>query len=163
MRLRDKLISMSSRHETIAAELFPSARSSMRLGLGEVDVIAPGLLHVRFAGHLRVQHIEPMISAGEQMIAHGFRPLIVMDAHDVHAYEAEVRRRWQRFLVHHKDAIFGSWVLFRSPLFKMAITLINPMVGGTMKPFTKFEAFDEAVSEMTERARRGDPLFRAAR
>lgn len=122
--------------------------------------MAPGVLHVRFAGHLQAEHVHPMIAGGDLAIAQGFRPLVAIDAHDVHAYETEVRKMWQRWLFEHRERVFANWVLFRSPLIKMAVTLINPVVGGIIRPFASAQEFDIALAGICDRARQGDPQLR---
>jgi hypothetical protein len=135
------------------ALLHPSARDSVRLGLGEVDVIAPGLIHVRFAGKVKLEHLEPLMTAGEQAIANGYRVLIVIDADDVHAYQSECRKIFQVWIRQHDDHLEGVWVLFRSPLIKMGLGLVNAFTNGAVRGFSDPGEFDAAVAEATARAR----------
>lgn len=145
--------------------LHPSARSSARLGLGEVDVIAPGLLHVRLAGSVQLEHIEPMMLAATEEIMKGNRVLLAIDADDVHAYKSEVRKIFQGWMRDAGHDIEGVWVLFRSPVIKMGISLVNSFVGGNITGYSDPEAFDEALDDAARRARRGwlrkDGVYRA--
>lgn len=137
------------------APLHPSARDSARLGLGEVDVIAPGLIHARYSGKIRPEHLEPLIAAGDQVIASGYRALLVVDADDVHAYESDCRKIMQVWIADNRDHLEGVWVLFRSPLVKMALSLINAVTGGVLRGFSDPEEFDAAVAAATARAHAG--------
>jgi hypothetical protein len=137
------------------APLKPSARDSARLGLSEVGVIAPGLIHARFSGKVKLEHMEPLVAAGDQQIASGHRVLIIADADDVHAYETEVRRLFQTWARANREHIEGVWVLFRSPLIKMGIGLINAVTNSAIRGFSDPGEFDAAVTEATARARAG--------
>lgn len=134
-------------------DLHPSARSSARLGLGEVDVIAPGVLHVRVAGSIRLEHVEPIMAAGDVQIEQGRKVLIAIDADDVHAYKAEVRRDFQAWIFNNKAEIEAIWVLFRSPLVKMGIGLVNAVTGGKIRGFSDPEKFDAALAVAISEAR----------
>jgi hypothetical protein len=135
--------------------LNPSARSSARLGLGEVDVITPGIIHVRVAGALRPEHIEPIMAAGDEQIASGTRVLIAIDADDVHGYKSEVRQVFQQWLRQNRNDIEKVWVLFRSPLLKMGMNLANAFTGGMLRSFDDPEEFDAELSKATRKAREG--------
>ena len=133
--------------------LHPSARSSARLGLGEVDVIAPGLLHVRLAGSLQLEHIESMMIAVTQEIADGKRVIVAIDADDVHAYRSEVRKMFQGWLRDIQPEVEAVWILYRSPVVKMGISLMNAFTGGLIQGFNDHEAFDAALLEATRKAK----------
>lgn len=135
--------------------LHPSARSSARLGLGEVDVITSGLLHVRLAGAIRPEHVEPIMLAGDEQIAKGYRVLIVIDADDVHGYKTEVRQIFQTWLRQNRGSIEKVWVLFRSPLLKMGVSLANAFTGGMVRAFSEPEEFDAELSKATRKAKAG--------
>lgn len=135
--------------------LNPSARSSARLGLGEVDVISPGLLHVRFAGAIRVEHFEPLIEAANQQIRLGYKVLIAVDADDVHAYKSEVRQIFQTWLRRNRNDVEKVWILFRSPLIKMGIAMMNSYTGGMIRAFSDSDEFDVELGKATRRARGG--------
>ena len=112
--------------------LNPSARSSARLGLGEVDIITPGIIHVRVAGAIRPEHIEPIMQAGDEQIAMGYRVLIAIDADDVHGYKSEVRT-----------------------IFKLGISLANAFTGGMLRSFSDPEEFDAELSQAARKAQNG--------
>ena len=133
--------------------LNPSARSSARLGLGEVDIIAPGLLHVRLAGAILPEHLEPIMGVGAEQIAQGRRLLIAIDADDVHAYKTEVRQQFQVWLRLHRNSIERVWVLFRSPLLKMGVAMVNAFTGGMLRSFSDPEEFDAELSKAARRMR----------
>ena len=135
--------------------LYPSARSSARMGLGQVDVLAPGLIHCRLAGKIRLEHIGPLLDAGSRAIAEGCQVLLVIDADDVHGYESEVRRALQTWIKRNEHRVSCCWMLYRSPIVKMGISLANSFTGGLVKGFSDPEEFDEAVSEATRLAQRG--------
>jgi hypothetical protein len=135
--------------------LNPSARSSARLGLGEVDIITPGIIHVRVAGAIRPEHIEPIIAAGDEQIASGSRVLIAIDADDVHGYKSEVRQIFQLWLRQNRTDVEKVWVLFRSPLLKMGISLANAFTGGMLRSFDDPEEFDAELSKATRKAQGG--------
>jgi hypothetical protein len=135
--------------------LHPSARSSARLGLGEVDVITPGVLHVRLFGAIRPEHIEPLLRAGDEQIEMGYRVLITIDADDVHAYKAEVRKLFQLWLVENRRNIEEVWVLFRSPLLKMFVGATNTVTGGMLRSFEDPETFDAELSKASRKAKTG--------
>src|SRR5690606_3212928 len=113
--------------------LKPSARDSARLGLGEVDTVAPGMIHARFIGRIRLEHIEPLMAAGDQMLADHDRLLVVIDADDVHAYDTEVRKVFQGWIRDRRSRLEGIWVLYRSPLLKMGLGLINAATNGAVR------------------------------
>jgi hypothetical protein len=136
--------------------LNPSARSSARLGLGEVDNIAPGLLHCRYAGRIRLEHVEPLMREGDRLIAEGYRLLVALDADDVHAYESEVRKVVQQWIADNRANLEGFWVLFRSPLVKMGLNVVNAFTGGALRGFTDPEAFDRELAEAAVRAHAGE-------
>lgn len=142
--------------------LHPSARSSARLGLGEVDVIAPGIIHVRLAGALLSEHVEPIMRAGEEQIAQGYRLLLAIDADDVHGYKTEVRQDFQFWLRQHRNQIEKVWVLFRAPLLKMGIAMANAFTGGMIRSFSDPEEFDAELSKATRKATRTDWLHRTS-
>ena len=137
--------------------LHPSARSSARLGLGEVDVIAPGLIHVRLAGAISAEQIDPIMRAGDEQIAQGYKVLLAIDADDVHAYKTEVRQNFQVWLRQNRNNVEKVWVLFRSPLLKMGISLANAFTGGMLRSFSDPEEFDAELSKASRRA----PVLRA--
>ncbi|PRP98281.1 hypothetical protein ENSA5_30130 [Enhygromyxa salina] len=141
--------------------LNPSARSSARLGLGQADIIAPGLVHVRFAGAIRLEHLEPVLAAGDAEIRKGRRLLLAIDADDVHAYKPEVRKLLQAWLGRHKADVESVWVLFRSPVMKMGVAMINTSTGGMIRGFQNPEAFDTELTRATKRARGGWLVNRA--
>jgi hypothetical protein len=141
--------------------LHPSARSSARLGLGEVDIIKPGLLHVRLAGAIRPEHVEPIMAAGDEQIAKGYRVLLAIDADDVHGYKSEVRQVFQVWLRQNRSSIEKVWVLFRSPLLKMGVAMANAFTGGMLRSFADPEEFDAELSKATRRAQSG-ALLRAS-
>jgi hypothetical protein len=133
--------------------LMPSARDSARIGFGEVDVIAPGVIHARYVGKMRLEHLEPLLAAGNEVLANGHRLLVIIDADDVHAYETECRKVFQLWIREHAEQLDGVWVLFRSPLIKMGLGLINTFTNGAVRGFSDPGEFDAAVTEATERAR----------
>lgn len=135
--------------------LHPSARSSARLGLGEVDIITPGLIHVRLAGAIRPENIEPIMLAGDEQIAKGYRVLIAVDADDVHGYKTEVRQLFQSWLRQNRGSVEQVWVLFRSPLLKMGVNLANAFTGGMIRSFSDPEEFDAELSKATRKAQTG--------
>ena len=135
--------------------LNPSARSSARLGLGEVDVLAPGLLHVRLAGSLKLEHLEPMMFGVAEQIVQGHRVLLVIDADDVHAYKSEVRKIFQSWVRDIQPEIEAIWMLYRSPVMKMGISLMNSFTGGLIQSFSDPEEFDAEISKATRRAKTG--------
>jgi hypothetical protein len=135
--------------------LHPSARSSARLGLGEVDIITPGLIHVRLAGAIRPEHIESIMRAGDEQIANGYRVLMAVDADDVHAYKSEVRQIFQSWLRQNRDNVEKVWMLFRSPLLKMGVGLANAFTGGMIRSFSDPEEFDAELSKATSKAKTG--------
>ncbi|PRP91436.1 hypothetical protein ENSA5_55530 [Enhygromyxa salina] len=146
---------MDGRHGNDRTPLHPSARSSARMGLGQVDVIAPGLIHCRLAGHVKAEHIQPVLDAGDEQIAAGFRVLLVIDADDVHAWKSEVRQIFQAWLVDNASCVEKAWVIYRSPIIKMGLRLMNAQTDGLVIGFDDPEAFDEAVDAATRRARAG--------
>jgi hypothetical protein len=135
--------------------LHPSARSSARLGLGEVDIITPGLIHVRLAGAIKPEHIEPIMAAGDEQIAKGYRVLLAIDADDVHGYKSEVRQVFQVWLRQNRGSVEKVWVLFRSPLLKMGVSLANAFTGGMVRSFSDPEEFDAELSKATRKAQAG--------
>lgn len=134
-------------------ELQPSARTSARLGLGEADHLAPGVIHLRFAGRLKIQHIKVMFDAGNEAIAAGHRLTLAIDAHDVHGYHTEVRKIAQRWLKDNREHIDTLFVLFRSPLVKMAVSMVNPVVGGFIVSYNDYEEFDAELAKAARKAR----------
>jgi len=141
--------------ETERRPLHPSARSSARLGLGEVDILASGLLHVRLAGSLRLEHLEPMMFAAAEEIVKGNRVLLAIDADDVHAYKSEVRKIFQSWLRDIAPEIEGIWMLYRAPVMKMGIGLMNSFTGGLIRSFSDPAEFDAELSKATRQAKRG--------
>ncbi|WP_106094216.1 hypothetical protein [Enhygromyxa salina] len=142
-------------HDEDRPPLYPSARSSARMGLGQADVIAPGLIHCRLAGHVRPEHIQPVLDAGADQIKAGFRVLIVIDADDVHAWKSEVRKIFQAWLVDNASCVEKAWVMYRSPVVKMGLSLMNAETNGLVIGFEDPDSFDEAVAAATRRARAG--------
>jgi hypothetical protein len=136
-------------------DLNPSARSSARLGLGEVDVITPGIIHVRMAGAIRPEHMEPLMRVGDEQIAKGYRVLLAIDADDVHGYKTEVRTVFQLWLRQNRNSVEKVWVLFRSPLVKMLIGLINTTTDGMVRSFSDPDEFDTQLSEAISKAKSG--------
>jgi hypothetical protein len=149
---------MSGEHTDDRRPLNPSARSSARLGLGEVDVITPGVIHVRLAGAVNLEHVEPIMRAADQQIARGYRVLIAIDADDVHGYKTEVRTVFQAWMRQHRHELEKVWVLFRSPLIKMGISMVNAFTGGMLRSFQTPEEFDAELGKATRRARDTDWL-----
>ena len=141
-------------HKQSARPLMPSARTSTRLGLGEVDVIAPGVLHFRFAGKITLGQAQIIVRAGNESITRGDKPLIAIDASDVHAYESDVRRLIQSWLKRNRTQIAGCWMLFRSPVVKMGINLINSVLDGAIRPFDDYEEFDRELARARVQAER---------
>jgi hypothetical protein len=125
------------------------------MGLGQADVIAPGLIHCRLAGHVRAEHIQPVLDAGDAQILAGFRVLIVIDADDVHAWKSEVRQIFQAWLVGNAKCVEKAWVMYRSPVIKMGLSLMNAQTDGLVILFDDPDAFDAAVEAATRRARAG--------
>lgn len=146
---------MAGERQSERPTLHPSARSSARLGLGEVDIITTGVIHVRLAGAVRVPHVEPILSAAEEQIASGSRVIIAIDADDVHGYKADVRKVFQAWLRRNKGDVEKVWVLFRSPLIKMGVGMVNAVTGGLIRAFSDPEEFDAELSKATRRAREG--------
>lgn len=140
--------------------LNPSARSSARLGLGEVDIITSGIIHVRLAGALQPEHIDSIMRVGDEQIALGYRLLIAIDADDVHGYKTEVRTIMQAWLRQNRNSIEKVWVLFRSPLIKMGVGLANAFTGGMVRSFSDPEEFDAELSKATRKAQTGWLLAR---
>lgn len=137
------------------APLNPSARSSARMGFGEVDTVAPGLLHCRVAGYVRLEHVEPIIFAANEEIHKGYRPLLFIDGDDTHGYESEVRKVFQTWAKRNRTTIEAIVVLFRSPLVKMGLNLAQGFTGGVIRGCASTEEFDRMLSEATTRARAG--------
>jgi len=135
--------------------LSPSARSSARMGMGEVETVASGLLHCRVAGYVRLAHAEPIIFAANNEIRRGFRPMVFVDADDVHGYEVQVRLVFQTWAQRNRDSIEGVWVLYRSALVKMGVGLAQAFTGGVIRGYGSTEEFDRALAEATTRARSG--------
>lgn len=136
--------------------LHPSARSSMRIGLGEVEVIAPGLLYCRLAGYIKMEHVEQLLFAANKEIRTGFRAHLFIDADDVHGYDTEVRKVFQTWAKRNRVSVKGVWVLYRSPLVKMGLSLANAYTSGIIRGFGNSDEFDQALSEATTQARAGD-------
>ncbi len=136
--------------------LHPSARSSARLGLGEADVIAPGLVHSRLAGYVRLSHSEKIIFAANEQIRKGYRALVFVDGDDVHGYEGDVRKVFQTWAKRNSRDIEGVWVLFRSPLVKMGLSLAHTFTNGLIRGFASPQEFERALELATKRARAGE-------
>ena len=152
---------MDEREPVERRPLNPSARSSTRLGLGEVDIVAPGVLHVRLAGAVQVEHLEPMMFAAMEQFVEGKRVLVAIDADDVHAYKSEVRKIlqcWLRDIRPHAD---GVWMLYRSPVIKMGIGLMNAFTGDLIRGFTDPEEFDAELARVIREARQAEAELRA--
>jgi hypothetical protein len=142
--------------DTDRVPLNPSARSSARLGLGEADLIAPGLIHSRVAGYVRLGHIEPIIFAANEEIRKGCRVHIYIDGDDVHGYESDVRKVFQTWAKRNRAHIEGVWVLYRSPLVKMGVSLASAFTAGLIRGFASPEEFDRALETATKRGRAGE-------
>jgi hypothetical protein len=133
----------------------PSARSSTRRGSGEVDVIAPGLLQCRVTGYVRLEHVEQIIFTANDQIRKGYRPHLFIDGDDVHGYDTEVRKVFQTWATRNRAQIVGVWVLFRSPLVKMGLSIASALTGGVIRGFDDANEFDKALAEATHKARAG--------
>ena len=117
--------------------------------------MAPGVLHARMAGAIQPEHIRPLIEASDAMIQRGYRVLLAIDADDVHGYKTEVRKIMQLWMRQNRGDIEKVWVLFRSPLIKMGISMVNAFTGGMIRAFSDPEEFDAEIARMVERAHQG--------
>ncbi|MFO7563953.1 MAG: hypothetical protein R6X02_15005 [Enhygromyxa sp.] len=133
----------------------PSARSSTRKGSGEVELVAPGLLHCRVTGYVRLEHVEQIIFTANDQIRKGYRPHLFVDGDDVHGYDTEVRKLFQSWAGRNRADIEGVWVLFRSPLVKMGLSIASALTGGAIRGFADANEFDKALAEATRKARAG--------
>jgi hypothetical protein len=131
-----------------------SARSSVRRGTGEVEVVAPGLLHCRVTGYVRLEHVEQIIFTANEQIRKGYRPHLFIDGDDVHGYDTEVRKVFQTWASRNRAEIVGVWVLFRSPLVKMGLSIASALTGGVIRGFDDSNEFDKALTEATQLARK---------
>jgi hypothetical protein len=131
-----------------------SARSSTRRGTGEVEVVAPGLLHCRVTGYVRLEHVEQIIFTANEQIRKGYRPHLFIDGDDVHGYDTEVRKVFQTWASRNRADIVGVWVLFRSPLVKMGLSIASALTGGVIRGFDDSNEFDKALADATRLARK---------
>ena len=141
--------------------LHPSARSSARMGLNEAERVGPGLVHCRIAGYMRLTHLESAIFAANEEIRRGYRVRMFIDADDVHGYEGEARRVFQTWAKRNRDSIEGIWVLYRSPIVKMGVSLANAFTAGLIRGFASPEEFERAFATATRRSAAGE--FRESR
>jgi hypothetical protein len=95
------------------------------------------------------------MAAGDEQIAKGYRVLLAIDADDVHGYKSEVRQVFQVWLRQNRGSVEKVWVLFRSPLLKMGVSLANAFTGGMVRSFSDPEEFDAELSKATRKAQAG--------
>ncbi|HLT40005.1 MAG TPA: hypothetical protein VK034_27180 [Enhygromyxa sp.] len=149
---------MSDDENADAGQRAPSdnSRSTPRVGKGEFDVIAPGLLHWRAAGYLRLEQIEPILFTANELIRNGYRPHLFIDGDDIEGYDTEVRKVFQGWALRNRAQIVGVWVLFRSPIVKMGLSIATAFTSGVVRGFGDADEFDQALTEATARAHAGE-------
>jgi hypothetical protein len=133
----------------------PRARSSARLEIGEVVVVAPGLIQARFAGRICVATVEPLMSAVDEQIRQGYRPHLFVDVAESDEYDTDARTMFTNWLAGTRKQMKGVWVLYSSPLVKMGLWLARAFTDGAINGSDDAEEFDRVLDEAKQRAREG--------
>lgn len=119
------------------------------------------MLHCRVTGYVRLEHVEPIIFTANEQMRKGYTPHIFIDGDEVHGYRTEVRKVFQSWAIRNRAQLVGVWVLFRSPLVKMGLSIASTLTGGVIRGFDDPNEFDKSLAEATRKARAGG--YRAGR
>lgn len=106
-------------------------------------------------GYVRLEHVEQIIFTANDQIRKGYTPHLFVDGDDVHGYDTEVRKLFQTWAIRNRAQIVGVWVLFRSPLVKMGLSIAQALTGGAIRGFDDPNEFDKALADATGKARAG--------
>lgn len=119
--------------------------SSERIALGEIVVVAPGVVHCRVPKYVRVDTLERIIAAAEEQLQAGYRPRVFIDSAETERYDIEVRKVLQDWVTDNRTRLEGIWVLYSSPLIKIGTSLANAFTGGAFHGYDKIEEFDQEL------------------
>lgn len=119
--------------------------SSARIALGEIVVVAPGVIHCRVPAYVRLDTLERIIAAADDQLRQGHRPRVFIDSAETERYDIDVRKVLQDWVLDNRTKIEGIWVLYSSPLIKIGTSLASAFTGGAFHGYDDIEKFDEEL------------------
>jgi hypothetical protein len=119
--------------------------SSARIALGEIVVVAPGVIHCRVPAYVRLDTLERIIAAADEQLRQGHRPRVFIDSAETERYDIDVRKVLQDWVLDNRTKIEGIWVLYSSPLIKIGTSLASAFTGGAFHGYDDIEKFDEEL------------------
>jgi len=125
--------------------------SSARIALGEIVVVAPGVIHCRVPGYVRLDTLERIIAAADDQLRKGHRPRIFIDSAETYRYDIDVRKVFQDWVTNNRSKIEGIWVLYSSPLIKIGTSLASAFTGGAFHGYDEIEEFDRELDAAIKR------------
>jgi hypothetical protein len=128
--------------------------SSARIALGEIVVVAPGVIHCRVPAYVRLDTLERIIAAADEQLRTGHRPRVFIDSAETERYDIEVRKVFQDWVTGNRSKIEGVWVLYSSPLIKIGTSLASAFTGGAFHGYDDIEKFDKELDAAIEGATR---------
>ncbi len=82
----------------------------------------------------------------------GHKISLCVDASALSSYESEFRRLWSKWFSEHRGRYYQVPILFRSPLVRMGINVVNPLIGNMILALSDRAAYEQAVQASVARA-----------
>jgi hypothetical protein len=128
-----------------------SARGQLILtgprGRAEADFSTPGVAVIRYVGLAMGEFTGPLQARLDAWLKEGRRVTLFVDAVALEAYETPFRKLWAGWMRDHRDALDGVHILFRSKIVEMGISIVNPLIGGLIRPWSDSAAFANAIAD----------------
>ena len=121
----------------------PEGRTSVR-------ELVPGVIRTALSGVGHGDFAAPVHRLLDARIAAGMRVAICVDAQRMDSYESSYRERWSRWLGNNREHIDQMPILAGSGMVRLAIGVVNPLVGNIMQTFSRRDDFEACVGELLE-------------
>jgi hypothetical protein len=127
-------IEQSDRHE-----IWQVARGTMHLSWSERSLLA------RFHGHGDARFADPLMRAGNALIAKSGQLELFFDADDISGYDSELRTAWTSWFIRQRSKMTRIHFVSRSKVASMGAAVVNLALLGLIEIHPDLRAFDAAA------------------
>jgi hypothetical protein len=127
-----------------------SIRFDDERGMASIRQLRPGVLLIRYTGHLKVDFFEPLIVEMKREIDRARREkrqvVVIADAWDLQGVDTAYREKWVQWLKEHRPHVAAILGLLYSRQAVMAANIMSMLLGrGLIRIYADPRDFEEAV------------------
>jgi hypothetical protein len=121
-------------------------------GFASIRQLRPGVLLIRYVGHLKVDFFDPLIVEMKQEIERARRDkrqvVVIADGWELKGVDTAYRERWVQWIKEHRSHVACILGLLHSRQAVMAANIMSMLIGrGLIKTYADPKDFEEAVEQ----------------